>query len=368
MTVRERIREQPLPGEAEAAARSWPVVEAALAEQSPARSSRRPRRRRAPARARGGSPVRWPRGGAHPRRRRGERLDRRPLRGPRRPGAASLRGPAAGRVGARDLALGRLGRPSRALAPARLVLRGRLVPARAARGGSGRPPRRRRGRGGRNAAMVGHAPGTGSPPGLEHGRRLRRGVPRGPRAADAWEATGRETDRSAAEPRRSHRHGGRTPATCSCTRASAAGSRPWMWTAGATLWRVGASTRSSGERASLRGHATAGGSRRSRRTGAHAARRERSRASHGRASGPGPRGRAASLRPAGGRGSGGRGRHARARRPARRRRARRGSSSRATWTASPGRATAVACCSPGVTPTSGCCSGRTVACAGPCTA
>ena len=44
MTVRDRIREQPLPGEAEAAARSWSVVEAALAAQTPARPSRRPRR------------------------------------------------------------------------------------------------------------------------------------------------------------------------------------------------------------------------------------------------------------------------------------------------------------------------------------
>jgi hypothetical protein len=34
-TVRERLRDQPLPGEAEAAARSWPVVEAALAERTP---------------------------------------------------------------------------------------------------------------------------------------------------------------------------------------------------------------------------------------------------------------------------------------------------------------------------------------------
>jgi len=34
-TVRERLRDQPLPGEAEAAARSWPVVEAALAERAP---------------------------------------------------------------------------------------------------------------------------------------------------------------------------------------------------------------------------------------------------------------------------------------------------------------------------------------------
>jgi hypothetical protein len=44
VSVRERIREQPLPGEAEAAARSWPVVEAALAAQAPAPLSRRPRR------------------------------------------------------------------------------------------------------------------------------------------------------------------------------------------------------------------------------------------------------------------------------------------------------------------------------------
>ena len=34
--VRDRLREQPLPGEAEAAARTWPVVEAALAERQPA--------------------------------------------------------------------------------------------------------------------------------------------------------------------------------------------------------------------------------------------------------------------------------------------------------------------------------------------
>jgi hypothetical protein len=44
VTVRDRIREQPLPGEAESAARSWPVVEAALAAREPARRSRRPRR------------------------------------------------------------------------------------------------------------------------------------------------------------------------------------------------------------------------------------------------------------------------------------------------------------------------------------
>jgi hypothetical protein len=44
VSVRNRIREQPLPGEAEAAARSWSVVEAALAEQTPARRARRPRR------------------------------------------------------------------------------------------------------------------------------------------------------------------------------------------------------------------------------------------------------------------------------------------------------------------------------------
>ena len=34
--LRDRLREQPLPGEADAAARSWPVVEAALAERAPA--------------------------------------------------------------------------------------------------------------------------------------------------------------------------------------------------------------------------------------------------------------------------------------------------------------------------------------------
>ncbi len=44
MTVRDRIREQALPGEAEAAARSWPVVEAAFAARTPAGRSRRPRR------------------------------------------------------------------------------------------------------------------------------------------------------------------------------------------------------------------------------------------------------------------------------------------------------------------------------------
>jgi hypothetical protein len=41
VTVRDRIREQPLPGESEAAARSWPVVEAALAERAPAVRPRR---------------------------------------------------------------------------------------------------------------------------------------------------------------------------------------------------------------------------------------------------------------------------------------------------------------------------------------
>jgi hypothetical protein len=40
-TVRDRVREQPLPGEAEAAVRTWPVVEAALAERQPAGHRRR---------------------------------------------------------------------------------------------------------------------------------------------------------------------------------------------------------------------------------------------------------------------------------------------------------------------------------------
>jgi hypothetical protein len=39
--VRDRLREAPLPGEAEAAARSWPVVEAALAERAPSAPRRR---------------------------------------------------------------------------------------------------------------------------------------------------------------------------------------------------------------------------------------------------------------------------------------------------------------------------------------
>jgi hypothetical protein len=39
-TVRDRLRDEPLPGEVEAAARSWPVVEAALAARVPARRGR----------------------------------------------------------------------------------------------------------------------------------------------------------------------------------------------------------------------------------------------------------------------------------------------------------------------------------------
>ncbi len=42
--VRDRLRDGPLPGEAEAAARSWPVVEAALAEHAPGVPTRSPRR------------------------------------------------------------------------------------------------------------------------------------------------------------------------------------------------------------------------------------------------------------------------------------------------------------------------------------
>jgi hypothetical protein len=43
--LRERLRNEPLPGEAEAAARSWPVVQAALAEREPGRGAvRHPRR------------------------------------------------------------------------------------------------------------------------------------------------------------------------------------------------------------------------------------------------------------------------------------------------------------------------------------
>jgi hypothetical protein len=39
--LRDRLRDQPLPGEAEAAARTWPVVEAALAERTPSRGRSR---------------------------------------------------------------------------------------------------------------------------------------------------------------------------------------------------------------------------------------------------------------------------------------------------------------------------------------
>jgi hypothetical protein len=42
--LRDHLRDRPLPGEAEAAARTWPVVEAALAERSPAVRARSPRR------------------------------------------------------------------------------------------------------------------------------------------------------------------------------------------------------------------------------------------------------------------------------------------------------------------------------------
>ena len=144
MTVRERIREQPLPGEAEAAARSWPVVEAALAAQTPARRSRRPRRLAlrlalvaaalgvglvaalTPAGAEVGDWI-------------GDRFADRA--DPARPAFADL--PA----GASVLAISRSGAyavHADGLAPARLVLRRRLVTARPARGGS----RRSSGRGG----------------------------------------------------------------------------------------------------------------------------------------------------------------------------------------------------------------------------
>jgi len=43
--LRERLRNEPRPGEAEAAARSWPVVEAALAEREPGRGTSAHRRR-----------------------------------------------------------------------------------------------------------------------------------------------------------------------------------------------------------------------------------------------------------------------------------------------------------------------------------
>ena len=197
MTVRERIREQPLPGEAEAAARSWPVVEAALAAQTPAaraaaaaawrsasRSWRRPcawassRRSRPPA-------PRWATGSA--------------TASPTgRPGTARLRGPAAG---ASVLAISRSGayavHAGRRRA-ARLVLRRGLVAARAERGGSRRPARGRGEHRRDTQQVVGHAARARAPSRLEHRPRLLRGVPRGRRAAHRGRRRRRATDRCAA--------------------------------------------------------------------------------------------------------------------------------------------------------------------------
>ena len=132
MSVRERIREQPLPGEAEAAARSWSVVEAALAEQTPARRARRPRRLAlrlalvaaalcvglvaalTPAGAEVGDWI-------------GDRFADRP-----KSAAPAFAGLPRGRVRTRDLALGRVCGPSgRQLAAARFLRGCGLVAARA---------------------------------------------------------------------------------------------------------------------------------------------------------------------------------------------------------------------------------------------
>ena len=136
MTVRDRIREQPLPGEAEAAARSWPVVEAALAAQTPARRSRRPRRVAlrlalvAAALCVGLVAALTPAGAEV-----GDWIgDRFADRGePARPAFAGLpQGPSVLAISA----LRRLRRACRRVAPARLVLRRGLVTARIERGGS----------------------------------------------------------------------------------------------------------------------------------------------------------------------------------------------------------------------------------------
>ena len=102
--IRDRLRAQPLPGEADAAARCWPVVEAALAERAPGRrravaSPRRPSGSRSwPPCSPRASPSRCPRrappwatGSA--------------TASPRTtPARAGLRGASAGRLRARDLA------------------------------------------------------------------------------------------------------------------------------------------------------------------------------------------------------------------------------------------------------------------------
>ena len=367
MSVRERIREQPLPGEAEAAARSWSVVEAALAEQTPARRARRPRRLRAPAGARGGSPVRGSRRGTHTRRRRGGRLDRGSLRRPAQVRGARLRRPAPGRVRTRDLALGRVCGPSgRQLAPARFLRGCGLVAAGPERRGNRRPPGGGHGPGG-HAQVVRRASRPREPSGVEHRPRLLRGLSRGRRAAERrGQRRGRPRCCAAAR-LPSRRRGAPTSTTCSCTRASAADSRRWTWRAGP---RSG--TRK-GQTALTHTRQLAW-SRDGRRLVARSPRgltvldAERSRASDSRGAGSHPAARAPSLGHAGRRGRGECGRHARPRHPAGRYAARRGSSSRATWTASHGRATAAACCSRGATPTSGSCSARTAACAGRCTA
>ena len=148
MTVRERIREQPLPGEAEAAARSWPVVEAALAEQTPARRARRHGGWRSAWRS-WRRPCAWA-SSRHshppaPRSATGSATASPTGPSPRRP-------PSPACPGVSPYSRSRARAPSRSvrrqLAPARLLRGCGLVAAGAERRGSRRPPRGRRGPGG----------------------------------------------------------------------------------------------------------------------------------------------------------------------------------------------------------------------------
>ena len=202
--IRDRLRDQPLPGEAEAAARSWPVVEAALAR---ARPGRPPQPRAPPAGARARASVRGPRHRAVP----GRRVDRRPV--PPRAGQddARLRRASPGRLGARHLAERRVCDPAgRQLAPAGRVLRGRLVAARAARGGGRGPPADGGGRG-RDREVDAHEPAVREPPGVEHRGRLRGRLPRGP-LAEGGGRQRRPGHQPGAAPRRRTGHARLAPA------------------------------------------------------------------------------------------------------------------------------------------------------------
>ena len=349
-----RIREQPLPGEAEAAARSWPVVEAALAEQTPARRSRRPRRL-ALRLALVAAPCAW----ASSRRSRppaprwatGSGIASPTGRSPRRPPSpACPRGEsvlAISRSGAYavhpDGGWRRLGSFSEAGWSPRGL---NVVGVDGRRGGGRRPGRARRSGPSRGPAACTTRRGA---PGSASSWRTSRATCCGASAGDG------DGDDRAAAPRRGARHAGVAAARRPRARLRARARRARGGGRGARRDALarGAERPRSGPRASSRGRAMAGGWWRSRHG------RSRCSTPSGRVlrtvalPGPRPPARAPSLGHAGGRGGGGAGGTRVLDIPLARRGQRRGSSSRATWTASPGRATAAACCSRGATPTSG---------------